>query len=463
MSIPNQNDSPKLAPSSPFLSSAGDSSPSSRQPCSPSVSAAQHCATGDHHLKAVSSDACPAALLELELKSNLRQLLEGVETIANHEMELLQSRRDLLLRRQNLIASKAAYSLRDWRDLLLICLLQKRALVRDLSVASIPNTVPLDPIFRAKSILLLNAKDYLARRKWRQIWMAYKAHAEGKKVLARIKAIDAIYTEQHVQYQELLDMQTLFLQPLTLMADAGFVQRQDVTNAFHVAAITTLHQVLKALLEQERNNWPRARYARCISTKASLMQEFYCAYASDTNVMLQSLRRLLSKPEISQFFAETFSEHPSHFADSAESAHSSNLESKIQKLLERPLGHVSRMLAALKSCLPHLPPDHCLHADTIESIEVLHHVHQETLRIKQDATLALIAFDATISTSCTHLFFCNTGTSIKKLGDVEFLVEKSVRCVFGTKPSMHQNLIVNNRASSGRHGSPSRCCCAMAC
>ncbi len=54
-------------------------------------------------------------------------------------------------------------------------------------------------------------------------------------------------------------------------------------------------------------------------------------------------------------------------------------------------------------------------------------MHTETLRIKQDATLALIAFDSTVSTSCTHLFFCNTGTAIKKLGDVEFLVEKSVQ------------------------------------
>ena len=60
-------------------------------------------------------------------------------------------------------------------------------------------------------------------------------------------------------------------------------------------------------------------------------------------------------------------------------------------------------------------------------------MHTETLRIKQDATLALIAFDSTVSTSCTHLFFCNTGTAIKKLGDVEFLVEKSVQLapVFG--------------------------------
>jgi len=43
-------------------------------------------------------------------------------------------------------------------------------------------------------------------------------------------------------------------------------------------------------------------------------------------------------------------------------------------------------------------------------------VQQDIVRIKQDATLALIAFDATVTTSCTHLFFCNPGTSIKKLG-----------------------------------------------
>ena len=138
-------------------------------------------------------------------------------------------------------------------------------------------------------------------------------HREGQAVLERLKAIAAIYDEQHAQLQELLDIETLFLQPLTLMADAGFIQRQDVNNAFHIAAITTLQHVLKALLEQERNDWPRTRFARVFATKAHLMQQLYCTYASDTNVMLQSLRRLISNPIISQFFAEVAAENPKLF------------------------------------------------------------------------------------------------------------------------------------------------------
>lgn len=308
---------------------------------------------------------------------------------------------------------------------MLICLLQKRALLRDIGIDSVPNVVPLDPIFRAKSVLLLNAKDYLARRKWRTIWTTYKAHPEGQKVLARIKAIEAVYDEQRAQHQELLDIQTLFLQPLSLMADAGLVQRQDVNNAFHTAAITTLHQVLKALLDQERNNWPRGRYAHCIATKAGLMQEFYCAYSSDTNVMLHSLRRLLAKPEIFQFFSEIIAEHPSHFPDGSASAHSSNVEYKIQKLLERPLSHVARMLAAVRSGLPHIPPGHFLHADTIDAIQEMQHVSD---------TLVLLYFVTFCFSCCIYMTFCagayrdsahqtrrNTGSDCIRFDRIHFL------------------------------------------
>ena len=54
----------------------------------------------------------------------------------------------------------------------MICLLQKRAILRDQDVKTIPNTVPLDPTFRAKTVLLFHLKDYLARQKWRKIWTA---------------------------------------------------------------------------------------------------------------------------------------------------------------------------------------------------------------------------------------------------------------------------------------------------
>ncbi len=365
----------------------------------------------------------PAAL-EVELKNYMRELLQGVEAIADHEAQLLQTKRELVLRRRHLIASKASYSLREWRDLLLICLLQKRALVRDQDISTIPNTVPLDPIFRAKTVMLFHVKDYLARLKWRSMWTMYKAHPEGQKVLQRIKAVNAIHEEQNVQYQELLQIQTLFLQPLSLMAEAGIVLRQDVINAFHISAILTLQQVMKSLLDQEKINWPRSRYARSIATKANLMQQLYSAYTSDTNVMLQSLRRILLKPALSDYFNEVLTENP-HLLAGHSQAQCSNIEAKIQALLERPLSHVSRILNVLKGCLPHVPPDHFLHADTIQSIEALSQVHAETSRVKQDASHALISFDATVTTSCSHLFFCNPGTSIKKLGDVEILVEKS--------------------------------------
>ena len=395
-----------------------------------------------------------SAASEVEMKILLRELLEGVETVSAREMELLVLRKDLLLRRQKLIASKASYSLNDWRDLLLICLLQKRALLRGQDLACIPSTVPLDPMFRAKTVLLFHVKDYLARQKWRKMWTMYREHAQGQKVLNRIKAVNAIYEEQHAQYQELLDIQTLFLQPLSLMADAGFVQRQDVNNAFHIAAILTLQQVMKALLDQERENWPRSRFARSIATKSTLMQQLYCTYTSDTNVALQSLRRLLSIPAIANFFAEVISEHPSLFTDLPNHAHSSTVEAKIQALLERPLNHVSRFLAVLKGCLPFLEPDHFLHEDTVDSVEAIFHVQAEILRIRQDATLALISFDLTVSSSCTPLFFCNPGTSIKKLGDVEILLEKTG--IFGSpwKPVtllLCDGLLVVFRATGRAH------------
>jgi hypothetical protein len=376
------------------------------------------------------SDAAPALLtaqdpaaLEIEFKTYMREMLRGVETIAEHEAHLLQSKRDLVLRRQKLIASKASYSLREWRDLLLICLLQKRALVRDQDVSSIPNTVPLDPIFRAKTVLLFHVKDYLARLKWRALWTMYKSHAEGQKVLRRIKAIDAIYDEQNAQYQELLQIKSLFLEPLSLMADAGLLPRQDVFNAFHISAILTLQQVMKAVLDQEKANWPRSRYARSIATKAALMQELYCTYTSDTDVMLQSLRRILSIPALADFFNEVLSDNSFLLAGHSDSQ-LSNLETKIQTLLERPLNHISRILSVLKGCLPLLPPNHFLHGDTVDSIEIISEVYAETARVKQDASHALISFDATVTTSCSHLFFCNPGTSIKKLGDMEILVDK---------------------------------------
>ncbi len=368
----------------------------------------------------------PAAL-EIELKNYMREMLQGVESIAHHEMQLLQTKRELVLRRRHLIACKASYSLADWRDLLLICLLQKRCLVRDQDISLIPSSVPLDPIFRAKTVLLFHLKDYLARAKWRAMWTAYKAHPEGQKVLRRLEAVNAIHVEQNVQYEELLQIQSLFLQPLSLMADAGIVLRQDVNNAFHISAIMTLQNVMKALLDQEKSNWPRSRFARSIATKTSLMQQLYCTYTSDTNVMLQSLRRILSNPDIAQYFNEVISENPSLLADST--MRSSNIEAKIQALLERPLSHVSRMLAVLKGCLPHVPPGHFLYDDTVESIEALSQVYAETSRVKQDASHALISFDTTVSTSCSHLFFCNPGTSIKKVGDVEMLFEKS--SIFG--------------------------------
>ena len=369
------------------------------------------------------------AASEVELKHCLRDLLQSAEALAAHETELLKDKRDLVLRRRELLQSKASYSRSDWKDLMMICVLQKRAILRDQDIKSIPSTVPLDPTFRAKTVLMFYIKDYFARQKWRKIWTAYRSHREGQAAIARIKAVDAIYHEQHTQLQELLDIENMFLLPLTLMADAGFIQRQDVINAFHVAAILTLQQVLKALLEQEKSDWPRSRYARVFATKASLMQQLYCTYASDTNVMLQSLRRLLATPIVSQFLAEVAVENPSLFSpippglDSAAAA--SNLEVQIQKLLERPLSHVSRILAAVRACLPHIPPDHFLHEDTTESVVVLDEIQKDIVRIKQDATLALIALDATVTTSCTHLFFCNPGTSIKKLGDVEFLLENS--------------------------------------
>jgi hypothetical protein len=391
---------------------------------------------------------------EVEMKNLLRELLEGVETVSAREMELLVLRRDLLLRRQHLYASKASYSLKDWKDLLLICLLQKRALLRDQDMASVPTTVPFDPIFRAKTVLLFQVKDYLARQKWRKIWTIYKEHPQGQKVLNRIKAVNAIYEEQHSLYQELLDIQTLFLQPLSLMADAGFVQRQDVNNAFHISAILTLQQVMKELLDQERQNWPRSRFARSIFTKSPLMQQLYCTYTSDTNVALQSLRRLVAIPAITNFLAEVISEHPSLFSNHSNPGHSSTVEAKIQILLERPLSHVSRILAALKGCLPFLEPDHFLHEDTVDSVEAISQVHTEISRIRQDATLALISFDSTVSSSCTPLFFCNPGTSIKKLGDVEMLVEKTG--IFGSpwKPVtllLCDGLLVVFRATGTAH------------
>jgi hypothetical protein len=379
---------------------------------------------------------------ELELKHCLRELFEGVEAVTAHETQLLQSRCDLLLQRRELIASKAAYSLSDWKDLLLICLLQKRAILRNQDTSAIPNSVPLDPVFRAKCILLFHTKDYLSRQKWRLLWTKcvaphplpalnicnirsrYRSHPEGQKVIQRIRAVNAIHDEQHRQYEELLSIQTLFLMPLSLMADAGLVPRQDVTNAFHISAILTLQHVIKALMEQEKINWPRSRFARCIATKSDLMLQLYRTYASDTNVMLQSLRRLLSKPIVVQFFSDTIAENPALFT-SADLSPSSNLESQIQHLLERPLSHITRLLQALKACVPLIDEDHFLYDDTAQSIELISQVQQEVLRIKQDATLALLALDATVATSCTHLFFCNPGMSIKKLGDVDFLVPKS--------------------------------------